>query len=406
MKPKFKAFTLSALLLATFFFKSCSDDDTDPNGSLGDEQFVLVVTTDQANRSGVLLTFDEMPSGEIDPSAMASIASGGTGVSGFVYGDAIYEDNNFAGDRGIQKLTFDASGELTDAGFILGASPFEMISETKGYYWNSELNPNALQTFNPSTMQRTGEIDLSSALEPYITEEVVSVYIGFFLKEANGLLYATVDFQDENFVPVMDSTFVMTFDINTDTFKEWIIYPDFRSLGYYNAQHGIRYVNDAEDGYLYLGTWSQENQIPNATVLRIRAGETEFDPNFKVSVNDLVGDRGFMIGGTTYMNGKLYGMAMDERVEDDYSNMDPAFTNFFAYEIDVTTQEMEKIEGIPGGWFGSTLAPFRYNDKIYFYVTQSDYQGVHSYNPITGDTEEVFTLASGNLNEVYIVNPQ
>ncbi|MEM0940361.1 MAG: hypothetical protein AAGI25_11330 [Bacteroidota bacterium] len=156
-----RLFSLMFIYASTALISSCSDNDDNLNPQIdatADDIFVLEVRNSQVDVSGAMLVFDSLPSGKIDPAIIGGTASLAQFGEGVVFGKAVYRKRNFQNDVGISKLELNATGQLAESGFIAGALHFQIISETKGYYWNSDLNDKALQIFDPTAMQRTGEM--------------------------------------------------------------------------------------------------------------------------------------------------------------------------------------------------------------------------------------------------------
>ncbi|MEM9987429.1 MAG: hypothetical protein AAF804_20235, partial [Bacteroidota bacterium] len=316
--------------------------------------------------------------------------------------DAIYYGVNSLGDAGIQKYEVDLTGQLSAGGYIAGATTFRVVSETKGYYYNADLNDRALQIFNPSTMSRTGEIDLSSMIDPLAADTAVkNVAIENFMVSGGGMFYAKVSFSGNGGLPVYDSTHVIVIDEATDQIVDWAIYPEHFIFGYFDIKSG-NFVKLAEDGYIYLSAFMSDfAEGPNAVTVRIKAGETNFDPNFKIDYNGIVeGSNAFILGGGTYLNGKLY--VKIKPVAPDWSNSGDV--NFLPYEVDVASGQISLIEGIPVGTWGSVQGPFLYNGKVYIISSEPDVgEHYYTFDPETREVEKVLTVTSGVPTDLFIL---
>ncbi len=180
------------------------------------------------------MTTEDIPEGEVDPTSGSYSLLGAARSAGISYGNAIYNPSNTSGDVGIQKFVYE-NNELTDDGFIsVGESrfTFEVVSDTKGYYTDSERSRTAIQTFNPETMARTGEIDITDSIDKYITDDVSYTRLGSFMVENEGYLYTQVFYYNESGLHAFDSTFVAVFDVETDELVNIAIHPDYIWLGF------------------------------------------------------------------------------------------------------------------------------------------------------------------------------
>src|SRR5690606_41782912 len=70
---------------------------------------------------------------------------------------------------GIEQLVVDAGGNVSPGKFIAadnntnGSGNFVIVNDSKGFYWDGS-EPLKIQTFNPSTMARTGELDFANVV--------------------------------------------------------------------------------------------------------------------------------------------------------------------------------------------------------------------------------------------------
>ncbi len=377
---------ISFMLLA---LTACEKDDDPIEEESSTSNYAMFIVTDRTTMSGVLAPFDSLPSGEITVSDLSNITSlASTRSTGFAYGDAIYHVTSTAGDAGIQKLEKDYTGQFTSSGFITGADMFGIVSETKGYYGNATLSQTALQIFNPTTMERTGDIDLSGEIDKYLTDDVVSTYTGGFMLYRDGKFYTQVYFVDAYDYSVYDSSFVAVIDTETDSLDKFIIWPDFFRMGYYNNINcNYAYIDENNDMYLssFYGNATDEDVV-DFRVVRINSGETDFDQNWDLdAVRDISTGENFGLGCVPY-NGKIYTKMFSETVDNSYSQM----TNqtYCAYEIDMETKEATKITGIPDSYWLSINGPQIFDGKVYF-VVEPEEGGTTYYYTYDLETEEV-----------------
>ncbi|UII25715.1 hypothetical protein LVD15_20765 [Fulvivirga maritima] len=405
----FKSFAVALAMTAAL--TSCSDDDDNEEvipGGNADNGVAMWVITDPNNLSGALLTNEGMFSGQVDvASASNAIQLGAARDAGIVYNGDLYNPSSPSGDVGLQKFTYE-SGHLTEAGFIAvgeGRFIFEIVSDTKGYYTDSDRSTTAIQTFNPSTMQRTGEIDIAEEMEPYMSADVVRTRVGSFMLESQGKLYTQVFFYGENGNHVDDKSYVAVFDINSDEFIGFAIHDDFIWLGFERKNLHMASVADNGDVYLASVVGNVTDQA-HARCVRIKAGENDFDESWKLDFNDVIGEEGsYLLSGPTVVGDKLYVRLKGDGMALDYSNN--AEENIYAYEIDIETQTADRIEGIPGsGAAGySVSGPVVSEGKVYFAVSNSDYQGYYAYDLSTGEVEEAFDLTGGIPSHLLLINP-
>ncbi len=394
------------MAFALFIFWSCSNDDdtevdnTDDSDTTDTEQtgYAVWLITNSSDFSGMLLTSDTLFSGEIEPTDESYKSLGLARNAGYAVDGDLYNVYNTSGDPGIQKYTYD-DNTLTEDGFIsIGESSFgfEVASDEKGYYTDLDRSGTAIQTFNPSTMERTGEIDISDAISQYETDDLTTRIGGFMIANA-GYLYTEVFFYDaaSSYHQYYDSTFVAVIDTATEELVNLAIYPSYLWIGF--ERKNCNFVTVSDEGDLYLATCTGNlTDRQHSRCLRINQGETDFD-DWILDYDDIIGEEGsWSLGGSIVLDGKMYIRLKETPIEMDYGNMNDE--DMYAYEVDLDTQKATKIEGIPGS-SASTLysvnGPTIIDGLVYFAVSNSSYQGYYSYNPESGETNEVFSFTGG-----------
>ena len=385
-------------IVAAFLFSSCSENSsTSEPTPKTPEKYIMSIVTDPGTFSGFLAVVDSMPSGTIDVSKLKNptqIAFARDG--GFTFKGAYFQSTNAAGDPGIQKFTVNSSGQLTSAGFISGGDrsfAFGLFSETKGYYFNNILNEKKIQIFNPTTMARTGDIDCSTEINKFVNKKVVSTDIGNYFIARDGKAFVQVFYNDAQNMSVYDSTFLAVVDIATDKIDKIIIHPAFVRFGYF-GQPNLNYINVDANNDLYFSSFIGDfGKRISFNVLRIKSGQTTFDPTFRIDTQKDNNGLGFALGGLSY-KGKIYTKIFGVPVPPDFSNLNQK--EYYAYEIDPITKSATKISGIPAGYWKSIGGPVVFNDKVYFVVENDDADAYYySYDPVTKVVKKEITVKGG-----------
>ncbi|MCG8785177.1 hypothetical protein G1K52_05290 [Tenacibaculum finnmarkense] len=407
-KVNFKIYSI--LILIILAMVGCSKDDKNLEKSdFGNQKkgIALWVVTDPNTLSGVLIPSEEIFTGEVDPStAPNTIQLGASRTAGISFGNAIYNTSNASGDVGIQKFS-NNSGILSLEGFVsVGENRFtlEIVNETKGYYTDSNRSQTAIQIFNPTSMERTGEIDIADAIKPYKNDKVTRTRLGSFMVESKGKLYTQVFFFDADGNHVNDVSYVAVFDTTTDKLLNITSHNDYIWLGF--ERKNSNYIGKAENGDIYLsGPLGNLKDGFHSRCVRIKAGTTNFDDTWKLDYNNFVGGEGsFSLGGPAIVGNKLYIKLKSAGMKADYSNIKEE--DLYPYEIDINTKQATKIEGIPGSGAStfSISAPVVIEEKVYFSVSNSKYQGYYTYDPTTKKVEEAFTLTGGLASQLISIN--
>ena len=392
--------------LVSLVFTSCSEDDIVDPGTLS--SYAMFLVTDPNTSSGIVVSFDSMPSGEIDVTTInTSLQLSSTRSAGVAFGDALYHTSSTAGDPGIQKLEKGTDGRFKDAGFIptnsqyAGGNMFGVVSKTVGYYSNDALSQTAIQIFDPSTMQRTGEIDCSEEINKFKNDSVVTTSFGGFMVERDGKLYTEVYFSDAQNMQVYDSTFVAVVDVATNTLDKIIIWPDFLLLGY--GFKNTHYINVDENNDLYMASFIgrfDDPEGPNFRIIRIKNGETDFDKTWDINaLRDFGGTENFALGCLPY-NGKIYVKMFSNNIDNTWAGM--VQKQYNAYEIDMITKKATRITDIPEGYWKSVNGPMLFDNKVYF-IVENDDEGkayYYTYDPATKKSKKEVTVVGGQPQNI------
>jgi len=219
-------------------------------------------------------------------------------------------------------------------------------SETKAYY--IDMTQTQLIVFNPEEMVIDKVIPLPPEMAPEVNGLSTTTFNGEF-HIVNDHLFIPVGWTDFD-TQVKQSTGVAVVNINTDevTFIE-----DNRAPAAFNV---VRLDNDD----LYFGTswpvvYDEDMRQNNETggILRIKAGETTFDPDFFISTPEVMADI-----VESPVNNKVYVRTLDQsRLK--WTNVEDAsetFSNVWQVALlDVTTGDFEIVETLPHVQWFSTL---------------------------------------------------
>lgn len=274
------------------------------------------------------------------------------------------------------------SGELPLPAYSL-ASNIGFVNSTKAYLgtWLGKLI-----IFNPQTMQKTGEIDMSS----YAAEGIPVPYFGGLFVH-NDKLYASLMQVTTSFMPATaPSVEIAIIDTKTDQVEKVITEKESGiSIGTYN--YGQSTFAD-ENGDIYFLCSGLLGMDPNhkTGILRIKKGESEFDPTYKWILNDQViegetGNTRWLEIGLYNGNGKVFAtMDMPKYWAD------PDKPNWFndksviSVEMDIYVKTVKKLN-IPNS---ASYAPVieKYEGNILFGVYGVSQSGYYLHNPKTGET--------------------
>ena len=408
---------IAAALLSTSLLFSCKSDDTDvadPNPSENtdilpkDETWVLFNGTEKW--AGGIYALGDNKSREIDLSAIPFYQLGYS-AGGRVAGNILYKkDGSAASDIGISKYKLE-SGKFSPDGFISTPNNtyetnFLVVSETEGYYWDLSAGGLKVQKFNPSTMQRTGEIDFSSLSDGSAYEAAGQL----ILAKRDNKLYVDIQHGTRGsawqVTPNAQKAEIAVYDLTANTIVGVTSYNGVTNLGLF-ADHVLWSIDEVTKDLYIIAIGDMRTQSPESKILRIKNGENTFDTNFELKISDYQYPSDFnrifahnnkiytTVSGrpTSYYGGGQHGVSYRQDI-------------WYWTEIDVNTKKAARLNMLPDNFY-SYQNPFIHKGSIYFISnnTTENFSGAYQYNPQTGEIKETFRLkGSGRLMGFNIID--
>ncbi|MDF7820700.1 hypothetical protein P1X15_23970 [Runella sp. MFBS21] len=377
-----------ASLLVIILLGSCSESSTSDPTPTETGKYVLMTDVVQFQAPGYLTAFGSMPSGTITDIAPKSLQI--KSAFGFrTFGKWLFLRQNVAGDAGLQKYTVSDEGALKDEGFIVGASQFLVVSETAGYYLDETRGTLKLQKFNPTTMQRTGEIDLSSLQKTGVEYQAIGKHT---LASKEGKLYAGISYGTKAAAGYGDDLYdyveLAVIDMATDKLEKTIKYDGVKGIGWGSSANKMWTLGD--DGALYLYSTGLGTGFAKSAVIRIKKGETDFDRNWIFKATDI--QAGSSICTSVIKEGKMYVEIPSTPLLADFSNLTSIIFDY--YVIDLATGQKTKIGGMPQHHYAycNEQAITEIDGKIYFWVRNKE-QKVDGYYVLEGTAaKQVFNV--------------
>ncbi|HEY3402469.1 MAG TPA: hypothetical protein VGK59_03720 [Ohtaekwangia sp.] len=374
---------------------ACSDDDENPNE--GGKDGYLIMTATEKWDAGYFTSYDDFPEGEVEKITDQSLQIG-TAFGFRSFENWIFISSNAAGDAGVQKYSLREDGTLKDEGFLPTADYLQylVVDKTHGYYLDINRSSINLQTFNPSTMERTGEVDLSSLVKEKIGDTDVEYQVigqhTLAAKEGKlyaGITYGTITgqgFGDD----IVDYIEFAVIDIATNTLQKTIKYEGLKSIGWGSSGNKMWTLGD--DGALYFCSTGLRVGMATSSVIRIKAGETEFDDEWIIKATDYIGPSS--IATVLVKDGTLYLELASEALLDDFSNLQDIIFDYYA--IDIDTKEETKITGMPQHHYAwaNEQAITEIDGDIYFWVRNldDDIDGYYKLNENGTSATQVFNV--------------
>lgn len=397
---------LSALCISTLFLSLIACDDN--NGSDSEQSFgkILIETTvknpDGASGSSYIQLISDFTKQTIDNKNSIQV---GFDAGVRIYGKDIYVFPEFGkdGTQEILKYTYNETTGLTKSGLLSlppmsGAYSFVKVEAEKAYV--PFYNLGKILIFNPTTMTKTGEIDLSS----YAYEDKNPDPAFLFIRD--GLLYIPLNQIGPNWMPypTYKQADVAIVDIKTDKVVK-IISEKASGMTFPTRPFLKDMIFTDENNDLYIacaGGFGLDPRFPETGFISIRSGKTEFDKSASWDISQT------KIEGTSYKpgslsnckyigNGKLcaYVSITELMADNPYS---AKYT--MAVLMDMKAKTIKRIEGIPLSDGHSVFIDI-YKEKVVFAAYGDKNAGFYTYDPKTESVSDG-TVVSTSGNPIFM----
>jgi hypothetical protein len=382
MKKK-KFFLYATMMLLSSFCASCGDDDDDPSPAPVADGYEFIHSVNVGENTYISL-FKDLNVGEVGTDNSQIHAEGA-----FTY---VYNSKVFVTDtEHLYKYTV-SNGKLVQEGttllFPTGAQAafLTFMSDTKAYV--SCLGLGKIWIINPSTMTKTGEIDLADYAigkeegdnNPEPGASVIR----------DGVLYVALTQLKSAYYP-NQGAHVLLIDTKTDTPIK-AISDNRATMVSCTTPSGDPFVDEKGDIYFY--SVAMFGYVPGLTegFLRIKKGEQEFDKTyyFPIADKELAGVKGnkanYVYNKVYAGNGKVYA----------YLNIPGAMGNppdyvndksMQAFEIDVYNKALKKLDvESTTGWATSIC---KYGDDIVLGMASTQGTGYYIYHTKDGSVDNM-----------------
>ena len=398
---------------------SCSSNDDNNNTDNGNTDDTLpknetwIIYNGAANWSGGIYALKDNKSREINLSGLPFLQVTSS-LGGRSLDKTLFKVNDVSNAKqGINKMGLDASGKVVDQGFLPSLSNayetnFLVAGPTEGYYWDKVRGGLKLQTFNPSTMERTGEIDFSSLSTGQPLESIGQLIIA----KRENKLYLDLLLGDKaagnwQVTPAVKEAAIAVYDLTTKKIENVTKIGGTTNLGVF-IDH-VLWSLDEVTGDLYFATVGDMKTQPSdysSKILRIKKGEVNFDTTFVIDMKTYQFPAEF--NRLFAYNNKIY-TTIPSRAVSYYGGGQHGVRYrddvWFWNEIDATTKKATRLNMQPDNFY-TTQNPFFHNGEIYFLSnsTTDGFSGVNQYNPVTKVVKETFRLKeSGRIQGFNII---
>ena len=401
--------------MAVSLFVSCSEDSPTPPVETGKDKYVLITMSEnKLDKPGFATAFDQLPSGNI-------VNNGSNSFQGLGFGGWRPQENRLfkmfssqTNALGIEELTVDAQGKISSAKFIAGDNKsngtgnFVIENANSGYYWDG-AKPLAIQTFNPATMARTGEMDLTAVVNERGKDvpEILFRSIGQkFLAIKGGKLYANVTYAKTNaaqkgfFDDYFPDVYIAVIDLASKKHEKTIKIEDTGSIAYINDNNMYDFDTN---GDLYIVTQGRTATGGKSKIVRIKATETDIDKSWSLNMDEIQPGGKFV--SVFAKDGKIITVIPNTALTGGATgniNFEDVW-NF--YSINISDKVKTKISGVPSVTNpGAAFCAIEIDGKILLRVNTKD-GSQNGYYELTGTTaKSLFQVtAGGSVSGLYKV---
>jgi len=370
----------TSFILLILFFAGCGKDkpsDIAPEGKI--KFAMLTMTGSFPNQTSYLSGFPNIDQKSYTNANAEEFAQGGLlwayGAHAFV--------NLTGAPATMKKFGFDNGSNPVLVGELKvpGANTFSgmcFVSDTEAYVGVSASgNAFSIVRFNPTTMQKTGDI----GLDPLKKEGIPTIYIQQIVKRA-GKLFVGIAYE-KNFEPVFNEVVVAIVDIASQKIEKSIT--DSRSSRIFHVGHTMSSLALSDNGDIYVAAdgWTDK---PSG-ILRIKNNEYDFDKGFFMDLDELTDAKCRMIA--------LYGSnkALTMRMSDPTNEWEMKGPNYRYAKLDLSSKTYEGlVEELPLV-FGPSSSFLKFvNGEWLLNAGGIANSSVYVFDPTTGSVKKKFDV--------------
>lgn len=389
-------------------------DDENKNPKTDYSTFNYVLATEDASTADITRFFS-FNLGTVDPSKSydliqenqtfvnsdPSTSSGYHSFKNYIFSMA-KDKRGFSSTPGLFRLSLNTSNQVfIDSEIYIGkdnlfpSRKLALVNENLGFYYNEDSGGQTIQAFNPLTMQLEEKLDLRPYIKSFRPDVEFEDAYGNNLVRTGSLvmdhkedkLYVSVVFLEEaNFNLISEeeeSFYLAVIDIPSLSFEKIIQYQGAKTVGFFVSENNATTKDEVGNLYFCSWGWNQFNSHNPSKVFRIKAGETEFDPNWEIDIESNFGE-GRIAQSIMSYNNKLYLHISEEPYLFDSSEEVETRNGLKLsyYEFDTTAPENFTKLDVPSSNPASRMNVFNVvDDKLFMVVPNAiapNFSGLYS----------------------------
>lgn len=311
-------------------------DDQNRNPKTDFSNFNYVLATEDASTADITRFFsfnlnainpersyDLIQENQIFINSDPSTSSGHHSFKTYIFSMA-KDKRGYSSTPGLFRLTLNTSNQIfIDSEIYIGkdnlfpSRKLAIVNEHLGFYYNEDVGGQTIQAFDPLTMTLTSELDLRPFIKNFRPDAQFEDPYGNNLVRTGSLvmdykedkLYVSVVFLEDasfNLISEKEENFYLAvIDIPSFSFEKIIQFHGAKTVGFFVSENNPTTKDEAGNLYFCSWGWNQFNSHNPSKIFRIKAGETDFDPNWEIDIESLFGE-GRIAQSIASYNNKLY----------------------------------------------------------------------------------------------------
>ncbi len=307
-------------------------------------------------------TYDLIQENQLFTNSDPSTSSGHHSFRNYIFSMA-KDKRGYSSTPGLFRLSLNSTDQMyIDSELYIGkdnifpSRKMVIVNDQLGFYYNEDSGGQTIQAFNPLTMQLGGALDLRADIKTFRPNAEFEDAYGNNLVRTGSLV---MDFKDDKlYVSVV---FLEEASFNLISENEENFYLAVIDIPSFSFEKIIQY---------HGWGWNQFNTHNPSKIFRIKAGETEFDPDWEIDIEALFG-KGRIAQSIISYNNKLY-LHISEAPylfdsSEDVSTRNGLKLSF--YEFDTTSPESYTKLDVPTSNPSSRMNLFNIlDDKLFMVV--------------------------------------
>lgn len=385
------------IILIMGLFTACSEDDDNnsaPDVPVGPIETGFAISTVSGAWPDLTTYIQWKEDLDVDAIDLSEAIELTGSASTFSYGGAVFA-TPFGAPANLVKYTIGSNSIPQEEQRIVvpGANTFSTIyfqSETVAY-GTVAGGISKLIVFDPSTMRITDEVSLTAVTSKF-SEATRTYYLEMI--ERDNKLFMGVHYE-VNFSPLNDSAYVAVIDLASNQVEK--VLSDGRTGMVFGGQATKSGMVIDENGDIYvqaLGTTNAGGSAPSG-ILRIKNGETDFDPDYFFDMEAEVGNICYGLIQTSS------GRAFTSNVQDetDFWEFATGEPQFKYVEVDlINRQSLGDVPGLPTTYGSRRMILREMEDQnLVFTTATNEENAAYLLDASTNSADKLFTSTGGYI---------